>query len=178
MGNVSRTPAPAHYHARRAGLWAGEPTVVGDGWLGSLSSGCPPHSAGPPQAPPFPQGPHRETETGLCPGGPGETGVASQEMGDRSFLQVVGALPPAAASSPTTHTGSGSPGPLPLGEEWEGRCHPFSLWGPAQLPSSLNPPEQGGARYRSFPGTPGPAAGGGRGSGLESQPRKLMKDAP
>lgn len=51
-----------------SGLWAGILTVVGDGSLGSLSLGCPPSSAGPRQAPPFPQGPLQDTGTGLVLG--------------------------------------------------------------------------------------------------------------
>lgn len=155
--------------------------MVGGGWLSSLSSGCPPHSAGPPQAPPFPQGPHQETETGLCPAGPGETGVASQEMGNRSLLEVVGALHPSPAPSccelpPHRHAGAQALCCWVRNEKVA--ATQFSAWGPAQLPSSLNPPKQAAARCRSFPGTLGPAAGGGRGAGLESQPRKLSKDPP
>lgn len=61
MGNVSRAPAQPTPMPGGSGLWAGVPTG-GDGWLGSLSS------AGPPQAPLFPQGPCQETGPGLVLG--------------------------------------------------------------------------------------------------------------
>lgn len=147
---------------------------------GSVASARAAHltQLGHPRLHPFPKGPIGRHRLGFAQVGQERQGLLARKWGIGLSCKLWGPCPQLLQAPPPHTQAAGAQALCRWVRNGKGAATRFSLWGPAQLPSSLNPPEQGGARYRSFPGTPGPAAGGGRGSGLESQPRKLMKDAP
>lgn len=170
MGNVSRAPTLACSQAGGSGHGQGQRQWWGMAELRLTS----PTSAGPPQAPPFPQSLHEETGAGLviefAPGQQGEMGVAGPSwrisLSCKLWVLCTYPLSPAAQMflptqclCPLAHW---SLGPLPLMRKGKAGAMGALAWGPAQHPLFWQSPtpELRPTRAGIFSGTHGPAVGG------------------
>lgn len=148
MGNVSRAPTLACSQAGGSGHGQGQRQWWGMAELRLTS----PTSAGPPQAPPFPQSLHEETGAGLviefAPGQQGEMGVAGPSwrisLSCKLWVLCTYPLSPAAQMFLPTQClcplAALEPGPSAADEKGEGWCHGCPRLGSSPAPSLLAVP--------------------------------------